>query len=309
MKKIAIITLDTEPDCDTKWVRSNPLTFNSVTVGVQSLLQPLFDIYGVRPVYFVSPEVTEHPESVAVLKQISDDGRCEIGNHLHGEYVEPEKEFDVYDGSDSNAYACFDYSDEVEFEKIKNYDARLTHIFGKKPTSFRAARYGADSSTIRSLMKLGYTVDSSVTPNIDWSYQRGPNFKGYLDQPYWVDHTDFSKEDENSSFLEVPITIGQKRLPFLPDKWLFYRWLRPTHMTVWEQKRLINDFMRKNKDKDHVVLCLMFHSMEVIPGATPFVRSWFESRLFMRRLEKTIQYLQKQGFEFHTLAESQHKKV
>ena len=308
MNKFAVITIDTEPDCDTRWIRSNPLKFDSISFGVKSILQPLFDKYNVKPVYFVSPEVIGDSKSLEILKVISDDNRCEIGNHLHGEYVEPEKDFYKYDGTNSDKYICFDYDDNIEFEKIKNYDRQLTEAFNKKPTSFRAARYGADTNTIRSLSKLGYTVDSSVTPNIDWSKQNGPNFRSFKDQPYLVDMQDFSKEDKGSKVLEIPITVGKKRFFFLPDKWFFYRWLRPTHMFVWEQKKMIDDFIQKNKDRSDVVLCITFHSMEVIPKATPFVRTWFESKMLVKRLEKTIRYLQEKGFSFKMLKEIKYQK-
>ena len=303
MKKIAIITIDTEPDCDTRWRRSDPLKFDSVSIGIKTILQPMFDKYGIKPVYFVSPEVLEHPESVKILKELSDANRCEIGNHLHGEYVLPEKDFQKPDGTRSKKYVCYDYSDDVEFEKIKNHDARLTQLFHKKPTSFRAAKFGADEKTIQSLVKLGYTVDSSVTPHVDWSKQGGPNFKNFPDQPYGIDENDFSKENKTSKILEVPITVGKKRLPFLPDKWLFHRWLRPSNMFVWEQKKMIRNFTKRNSDKESVVLCMMFHSMEVIPGATPFARTRFGAWWLTKRLEKTIQYLVKSGFVFMILSE------
>jgi hypothetical protein len=34
-----LITIDTEPDCDIHWVRTNPLTFTSVTGGYPPIIK------------------------------------------------------------------------------------------------------------------------------------------------------------------------------------------------------------------------------------------------------------------------------
>jgi len=292
MKKYCCITIDTEPDCSKSWDRSNPLKFDSIETGILKILQPLFQRYGIKPVYFISPEVLNNEKSIDNLKSIS--AQCEFGAHLHGEYIGPEKDYDKADGTRSRKYACYEYSDEVEYKKLENLTVLMENKFGERPVSFRAARFGADAQTFSSLKKLGYKVDSSVTPNIDWSGQKGPNFQNYPDQPYFIDKSDL---------LEIPLTIGKKRLPLLPDKWFFYKWLRPTIMTLFEEKSLIKNFINKYKQNKNLTLCLMFHSMEVIPQATPYVRSALGQKRFLNNLKKTIEYLIKSGFEFKTLEE------
>jgi hypothetical protein len=166
-----------------------------------------------------------------------------------------------------------------------------------QPVSYRAARYGADLATIRSLEKLSYKVDSSVTPGINWSSAGGPDHSAAPKQPYFINNENLYLAGD-MKILEVPITTSKKRFPFLPDKWLFYRWLRPTHMTVFEMKMIINEFLT---GFENPVLNMMFHSMEIIPGKTPFVRTRFEQKFFLRRLEKIIQYITEKGFENKTL--------
>ena len=51
MAGIICITIDTEPDCDVHWRRSRPLTFESVTFGIPSILRPVWDKFGIKPVY------------------------------------------------------------------------------------------------------------------------------------------------------------------------------------------------------------------------------------------------------------------
>jgi len=151
----------------------------------------------------------------------------------------------------------------------------------------------------KSLEKLGYKVDSSVTPRIDWSYQNGPDHSKAPAQPYFIAEDDYYSAG-SMKILEVPITISRKRLPMLPDKWLFYRWLRPTHMTSGEMKLLTREFI---KEYNNAVLTMMFHSMEIIPKRTPFVRTKLEQKWYLSRLRSIIRYVRGKAFENKTLKE------
>jgi len=91
--------------------------------------------------------------------------------------------------------------------------------------------------------------------------------------------------------MEYPVTVAGKRFGiagrFLPDNWLFYRWLRPTHMSVLEQKGIIRELSRKY---DNPELVLLFHSMEIMINKTPFVRNRLMQKRFLRNLEKIISF-------------------
>jgi hypothetical protein len=294
--KTFCITIDTEPDCDVHWKRSYPLSFESVLTGIPNILRPIWDTYNIKPVYFVSPEVINNEQCCQVLKNEIESG-AEIGTHLHSEYIEPQMKYSRAEGTVSSEFPCFAYSDDIEFEKIKNLTGLIKQKLNVQPVSYRAARYGADLATIKSLERLGYKVDSSVTPGIDWSFAGGPNHSTAPKQPYFVNNENLYHAG-NMKILEVPITISKKRLPFLPDKWLFYRWLRPTHMTAFEMKMLVNEFLA---NFENPVLTMMFHSMEIIPGKTPFIRTKLGQRLYLHRLEKIIRHITSKGFENKTL--------
>jgi hypothetical protein len=292
------ITIDTEPDCDVHWRRSQPIAFESVTFGIPSILRPMWDKFGVKPVYFVSPEVVENDECCRTLK--GEIGRgAEIGTHLHSEYIGPQRKHEDISGTISYEFPCFACDAEIESAKIKNLTELIEKKLGVRPVSYRAARYGADLDTIKSLEKLGYKVDSSVTPDMDWRNYGGPDHSRAPKQPYFISQTDYYSQG-NGAILEVPITISGKRLPFLPAKWMFYRWLRPTHMTAFEMKRLVAEFAVNYSSP---ALNLMFHSMEVLPGKTPFVRTKLGQKMYLSRLNSILQYITKRGFVSRTLME------
>ena len=94
MGRFLCITIDTEPDCDIHWKRSDPLTFESVLSGIPNILRPLWSRYDIKPVYFVSPEVVQNDDCCQVLRQEIQLG-AEIGAHLHSEYIEPQKQIVV----------------------------------------------------------------------------------------------------------------------------------------------------------------------------------------------------------------------
>lgn len=285
------VTIDTEPDCDTAWRRSSPLAFTSVTTGIPRMLRPIWDRHGITPIYYVSPEVLRDDASCRVLQSEIRKGAV-IGAHLHSEYIEPNITIQDPAGRVSGEFPCYAHDTKIECEKISNLTHLIENRLNYRPVWYRAARYGADIDTIRALKKLGYKYDSSVTPGINWSAIGGPDHRRAPDQPYWISTDDLytaAEKDSSIGIKEYPITIGGKRFgalgTLLPDSWLFYRWLRPTHMSIIEQKKLIHDFSKKYMDP---VFVLIFHSMEIMINKTPFVRNSLMQKRFLHNLEKVV---------------------
>jgi len=288
MKRYFCITIDVEPDCTVKWQRSDPLTFVNIETGIGGILHPHFVGHGLRPTYLLSPEVLKHGRSVEVLNALKD---CELGTHLHSEYIGPDPRHEEPAGTRSSEFPC-NLPDETEFGKIKSATELFNKCFGYYPRSYRAARFGADSGTFKFLAELGYNVDTSVTPHINWQSKGGPDFTGYPEQPYWI---------RERKLLEVPVTIAGRRFPLLPDKWFCYKWLRPSIMSCYEMRGLVDKFVAENQAG--VVLNMMFHSMEIIPNASPYVRSKKGQARFLKKLKNVFGHLKKLDFEGRTLAE------
>lgn len=298
-KVYLVVTIDTEADSDIFWRKSNPLSFLSVTKGIPELLHPLFKRFGVRPTYLISPEVLEDFRCVNSLLSLG--GDYELGTHLHPEYIEPEKKYESYAGTSSSDFPCFDYEKDVEFNKLRN----LTNLFeektGKRPFSYRAGRFGADGDTIEALEKLGYLVDSSVTPNLSWRSKGGPDFRFAPKQPYFPDKRDISRYG-NSKILEVPVTMGgSKKFFFFLSHWFCYLALIPTSNSVRSMITLINQYINDFQDNKYIILNMMFHSMELIPKATPYNRSKKAVAKFLNRLGGVFDYCNSINVDFLTL--------
>lgn len=286
--KTLYITIDTEMDADIHWKKWEPRSFSSVLEGIPQIYRPVWDEYKINPIYFVSPEVVENEACCRILKSEILKGAV-IGAHLHPEYIEPFKK--RADEIRTEQFPCFDYGKDIEKDKIKNLKDMIFNNLGVIPLWYRAARFGADEDTIEILEELGFKYDSSFTPFIDWSAKGGPNHKDVPITPYIIG---------KHKIIEYPITIAGRRWGLFgnlcPDNWLFYQWLRPTHMTYIEQRSLIKNMSRKKESH----LIMMFHSMEVMINKTPYVRNKWMQDYFIWRLKKTIEFALKEGYQSYS---------
>ena len=281
------ITIDVEPDCTLTWHYSSPLKFEGVSVGIKKLLQPLFDKYQISPTYLINNVVLENADSVEIFKNLS--GSFELGTHLHPEFIEPEKTVFQYAGSKGEANCCF-YSEDIEFEKIKNITTLFEKQFGYKPLSFRAGRFSAGANTMTSLESLGYKVDTSVTPHMRWAdktREKPVDYTNHPEQPYWY----------NKNILEVPVSIirksrfsikeilksgfGIRRKPQLHKN----LWLRPVYSNVKEFGEILKHTINSNQTSESIVLNMMFHNVEVMPGLSPYCKNETDCANYLKDLE------------------------
>lgn len=286
------VTIDTEMDADIHWRKVWPPEYSSVCEGIPRLLRPIWNRYHVCPIYFVSPEVLYSDECCSVLRGEIKKGAV-IGAHLHPEYIEPNSQWGEGINKITPQFPNSACSTEEEYEKIANLTKLIEEKLSVKPVWYRGARFGSDLDTIHSLDRLDYKYDSSVTPNIDWTSKGGPNHSKAPAGRYRI-ASDHMYREGNSGVVEVPVTILGKRWGLigrlLPNNWLFYRWLRPTHMTYLEMKHIVKGLRGCNE------LVMMFHSMEIMINKTPYVRNRWMQRYYLWRLGKILEYIKKMGY-------------
>jgi len=286
MSKTFVLTVDVEIDAGPKWRTSNPATYEGVHRGIASL-QRLCDEYGVKPVYLISPAVMVDARSVAFLRALND-GRCELGTHLHGEYIPPNATFagPDFSGCDPKEMQC-QYEKDVELGKLQTLSDRFVELFGCAPRSFRAGRFGARGWTVECLERLGYTHDTSVTPFRNWYDIVDFSKPGSL-APYHPSTTDICGHGD-STVLEVPVSIT-------PD----LRWLRPTpRFSDLGQCLAVIDWYEEHVQP--TVLCSMIHNVELVPGKSPYCKTEDDCRDMLLRIEGMFRTLQERRYLFKTL--------
>ena len=310
------VSIDTECDHTLSWAKPKPVTFHSVRYGLRQKLYPLFRTYGVRPTYLITSEVLEDKESVDALTHLA--GACEFGTHLHPEYVEPYQKHRDPSGTTSEEFLS-ELPVDVQRAKLGTISQLFREAFGIPPCSFRAGRFGASSTILAALHDLGYEVDSSVTPSIRWTGKNGVlDFSNAPVQPYFPSSKNLSKQG-SLPILEIPVTIGFLPLGKWFQRWLRGRWpielpglrflcrsvwLRPSRSTVKEMIALIRNLDKVCGEASPLVLNMMFHSMEVIPGASPYSKSEEDVQRFLMRIEQVLKYcINRWRVTFTTLSE------
>jgi hypothetical protein len=308
MKKYLVITIDVEPDCSSTWHYSDPLRFKGVSEGIAQILQPLFNTFDVTPTYLINNVVLEDDCSVKTLLQLQ--GKYELGTHLHPEFIEPFKKYEDYAGKKGEANCCF-YPPHIESEKIKNITTLFENRFGYKPGAFRAGRYSAGSNTMSSLASLGYLVDTSITPHICWndkSREKPVDFTNAPEQPYFMEGEDITMENTSGEILQVPISIALKKRPFLREFIVSggglhhalrkYKpvWLRPYYSSANEMIELAKQYNLAYQNRDKMVLNMMFHNVELLPGLSPYTQSEAKSREYLEQLKIFFTFCKQENF-------------
>jgi len=269
--RLLVVSLDTEVDKDASWNVADPATFVSTRIGIPEVLSPLFDRHGVVPTYLLSPEVMEDDESVDVLRALGD--RAELGTHLHPEFAEPQRTLlpATMAGQPTAALQCA-LAPNVERGKLAFVTQLFSSRFGVAPTAFRAGRYAVGAHTLRILASLSYHVDSSVTPGVRWRYREGVvDHRGWPNEGHVV-------QTASGPIVELPVSVhsgtlarslaniegltGRAARRLLGAR-ARQHWLRPS----WLDGPQLVDYVETYPDR---ILVLMLHSMEIVPGASPY---------------------------------------
>ncbi len=280
-RPVLVVVVDTEEEFD--WTRP----FDRSSVGVSSISglprmhERVFDEFGVVPTYVCDWPVATTPTAAATLRALMEQGRCELGTHLHP-WVSPPYDEEV---NAFNSYAG-NLPRELEYEKLRRLTAAITDNFGHAPATFKAGRYGLGPHTAESIAALGYRIDASVAPYSAFTSDGGPDFRAYDEHPYW-----FSAGQRR--LLELPVTTGY-------TGWLRRRgpWLHEMAQQPWARGARLGGVLARSGAIERIrlspeaasqaemrrltaalradgceVFSLTYHSPSMVPGHTPYVRT------------------------------------
>jgi hypothetical protein len=236
----------------------------------------------------------EDDDSVSVLKAIHH--RAELGTHLHSDFVAPDRRLTPRNMAGRLAATPQSaLAPHIERRKLENITSLFHERFGYRATSFRAGRFALGAHTYSHLAALGYIVDSSVTPGIVWNYDGHlVDYRGWSTQPRWI-------ETEAGRILELPLAIRQggrfaKRLDYgrsLPRRVARFVlgerarmvWLRPSFFTGSTMVR----YVQLSTD---ALLVVMLHSVEIVPGSSPYARTRRDVVRIVDGLKELFEYCQ-----------------
>ena len=304
MTATLLVTVDTEEEG--LWGGKYRPTGNT-TENLRGIarFRQLCDKFAIRPTYLVDAPVLENAEAVDTLRAIQDDNRGEIGAHVHPWCNPP-----LQEQCDSHSSFLCNLPKDLQRDKIAWLTERIEEQFGRRPTSFRAGRYGLDIVGARLLSDLAYTVDSSVIPFTDYSADGGPDFRRAPQSPYLVGSTDLCTPCESGDLVEVPVSVGYSSPNFeradalrnfamqpalrrmravgILDRLGIARRIKlsPEQADARLMKQLINAYQSRRA----TAIVMMFHSTSLLPGFSPYVHTNNDLEQFYSRLEETFEF-------------------
>ena len=291
-----LVFVDTEEEFD--WSKPHSRAETSVAhIKHQIRTQSIFERFGIKPTYVVDYPVASQESGYRILREWADDSKCQIGAHLHP-WVNPpfEEDLSLRNSFPGNLPA------RLEREKLALLSRMIETNFLRRPTIYRAGRYGIGGNTGAVLEELGYEIDSSIVPYTDFSTDHGPDFSNVDDEPFWFGPCD--------RIIELPLTVGwhgalrrygaryqrglmSKRgvklhIPGLLARLRLLERIRltPEGTSLAELKRLTDATLRAGKR----VFVFSFHSPSVEPGHTPYVRDVSDLRRFLALIEAFCEY-------------------
>ena len=292
---LLIVIIDTEEEFP--W--NEPFSRDNVStrsIAAQARAQRIFEKYGIRPTYVIDYPVASQESGFGPLREYFDAGACQIGAHLHPwvnpPFDEPVNNANSYPGNLPRA---------LEKAKLEILTDTIGENFGRRPTVYKAGRYGIGPDTAGILCELGYRIDASVVPETNFRDEDGPDFRRHRAGPHWIGET---------GLLEIPLTAGfTGRLAGLG--WNGWSWvntplgralritaassrlgildrivLTPEGITTGEHKRLTNRMLGLG----HRVFSFTYHSPSLEPGCTPYVTNETELAQFLDRLDRYFDY-------------------
>jgi hypothetical protein len=288
--------VDTEEEFD--W--SAPFARENVDVTAISesvRLQEVAGAYGLKPTYVVDYPVAATVSSSQVLAGFAHDGACRIGAHLHPWVTPPFDEPLTREMS----FAC-NLGPAIEGAKITALTESIVENMGVRPRVYKAGRYGFGSTTVPILESMGYDVDASVIPHMDFSSERGPDFCGFSVRPSTFGLT--------RRLLELPCTIDFTGLARRVGEGL-----HRTASAGWLQKFRAVGILARSGVLNKVMLspegnsfeemkaltqalhadgvrtfALTFHSPSLKPGCTPYVRSVADLKAFLGTIDRFFDF-------------------
>ncbi len=291
-----LVVVDTEEEFD--WTKPfDRIATATRSIPAQARAQAIYDEMGIVPTYVCTYPVACDPIAVSYLKRLQDEGRAEIGAHLHSWVTPPHRE----EVCVFNSYEC-NLPEELEYAKIGALTDALEAAFGRKPAVFKAGRYGFGRNTARILAEHGYKVDCSMLPRSDLRGDGGPDFRRAPDEPVWLDRA--------AGLLEVPVTTGY--FGAVPAAgWIFSRLfdnrkaiglrvpgmlarsglvsrsrLTPEGISAAEQCRLLDALVRQGRQ----TFSLVYHSPSLAPGYTPYTDDDVEVAEFVAAIAQVLTY-------------------
>lgn len=262
-----LISVDTEGDNLWSWNFNDPITTENAKYIMR--FQELCEQYAFIPTYLTNFEMATDKNFVSLFKKKAEQGKCEIGMHLHAWNSPPEYLLKkIYSG---NPFIT-EYPPDIIYEKHDFLKKLLEKNFEQPIRSYRAGRWATSDVLFDILEAIGIIVDCSVTPGISHSKNEGMTVSGGTNyvraqrKPYRI----------RENLVEIPMTTCldrgisgstvKKKIRHLIRGNQY--WLRP----IGTGLENLNETRQLAESYGDEYLMFMIHSSELMPGGSPYFK-------------------------------------
>lgn len=191
-----LMTVDTEESFE--WNAFDPDGHKICDTKDISKFQSLCEKHSVKPLYFVTYPLISDNHTSTYFKALYDQGKADLGLHLHGWNTPPIVETAHVENSwQSNLPVG------LQTEKLEMLADAFEQAFGFRAIAHRAGRYGIDLKAYMSLAKIGISHDFSPCPGFDFSEYGGPDFTAMSPKTFRVSVDGFA------DIVVIPVTGGR----------------------------------------------------------------------------------------------------
>tara|TARA_Y100000768_G_scaffold388696_1_gene386263 strand:+ start:870 stop:1796 length:927 start_codon:yes stop_codon:yes gene_type:complete len=299
MKPFFIITIDTE--ADDAWFSPDKISLTNFKEIPR--FQMLCENYNIIPTYLLTYEYATFEPAVKYFKEKQNQGKCEIGMHLHVWSTPPFKNNE--DKIDLDWVHAFqsELPDDL-FEQKANYLYNaICDSFESAPTSHRAGRWGIDDRTIKWLVRKKFKVDSSVVPMINYKSNKGKNVGG-------PDFTNFNHNPyEWNKLLEIPVSVYRNIFSSLTDNYSnnrFFKWISNKVSPLYILRPIPSSSFKvydKILNAKSNIYNMMLHSSELGLDCSPFTKTKNDYNKIWKIIEHVFQIVEKKELTPITLSQ------
>ncbi len=172
-----IVTVDTEEIFD--WNGFSPTEHRIARPADIDRFQSLCEEFGARPLYFITYPLMINAESAGYFRRLAEEGRADLGLHLHQWTTPPLGGF----AGEYYSWQC-NLPPEIHAAKLKSLGEAFERAFGFPARAHRAGRYGVSALAYREIAGAGIRFDFSPSASFDFSAEGGPDFSGASNEPF-----------------------------------------------------------------------------------------------------------------------------
>ena len=165
-----LVTVDTEEDNWGEYACRRPTVENLRELPA---FQSLCERHGIRPTYLINYPVVTSDLGQGILDELRA-RKAGFGAHCHPWNTPP-----VEEQVGPSASFLSNLPAALVQQKLERLTEAITSAVGERPTCFRAGRWGVGPGVTTALHSLGYRIDSSVCPFVDWAPEGGPDHSRY----------------------------------------------------------------------------------------------------------------------------------